>query len=335
MYEHLNGRPPPGSTTDLPESDDSAARLFPARLFFILDTATQLVSTVRKIKDKETRELVRLRRKNAVRWMLRLKVAFGPLWDPRKNRRGSQAVCRCLCHLYSAVAQCYEAMRQEVVTILPFFAFWAEEDLISENWFEGHVISGDGKRSSLTNRELATITRPIEQAADHIDHLISNLRDMVWREFKDWPRHVRSPAALDPSPRVQKTPPALPRSPTPEAATNGPIPESPADRIELAAAAPSENGTAATGGTPLAGSSRVPEAPAELPDLVTLDQAAASVHRKKRTLEHYKTKGSLPAPTIEGGGGKPDLWEWRVIRPWLEAEFKMSLPEDSYSRLGR
>src|SRR5271166_1260015 len=162
MSEHPNSRPPPGSTTDLPESDDSAARLFPTRLFCILDTATQLVSTARKIKDKETRKLVRLGRKNAVGWMLRLKVAFGPLWDPRKNRRESQAVCRCLCHLYSAVAQCYEAMRREVVTILPLFAFWAEEDLIDENWFEEHVISEDGKRFSLTDRELATITGPIE-----------------------------------------------------------------------------------------------------------------------------------------------------------------------------
>ena len=194
-----------------------------------------------------------------MRWMLRLKVAFGPLWDPRKNRRGSQAVCRCLCHLYSAVAQCYEAMRQEVVTILPLFAFWAEEDLIIEDWFEWHVISEseDGNRSSLTNRELATIASPIERAADDIDRHIGNLRDMVWREFPDWPRRVRSPAAPDPSPRVQKGLPALPQSPTPEAATNGPIPEAPTDRIELAAP-PSVNGTAATNG-------RAFEAPAEMP----------------------------------------------------------------------
>ena len=81
------------------------------------------------------------------------------------------------------------------------------------------------------------------------------------------------------------------------------------------AAAPSGDGTAAT------------EAVVELPDLVTLDKAAASVHRKKRALEHYKTRGRLPAPTVEGGGGKPDLWEWKVIRPWLESEFHIKLPE--------
>jgi hypothetical protein len=63
------------------------------------------------------------------------------------------------------------------------------------------------------------------------------------------------------------------------------------------------------------------------PDLVTLNQAASIVHKKKRTLEHYKTRGMLPPPTVEGGGGRADLWEWRVIRPWLEATFHMRLPD--------
>jgi hypothetical protein len=65
---------------------------------------------------------------------------------------------------------------------------------------------------------------------------------------------------------------------------------------------------------------------AGLPDRVTLDQSAAVVNRSKRTLEHYKRK-SLPPPTVEGGGGKPDLWDWQTIRPWLEATFNVRLPE--------
>jgi hypothetical protein len=69
------------------------------------------------------------------------------------------------------------------------------------------------------------------------------------------------------------------------------------------------------------------EPPAGFLDRVTLDQAAAAVHRKKRTLEHYKTKGTLPAPTILGGGGKPALWDWKALRPWLESTFKIELPE--------
>jgi hypothetical protein len=85
---------------------------------------------------------------------------------------------------------------------------------------------------------------------------------MVWREFKDWPR-------------VQKGLPAMPRSPTPEAATNGPIPEAPVDRPELGpqqgrAAAPSENGTAAR-------NSRDLEAPN--PNLSVDDLAVAAWNR--------------------------------------------------------
>jgi hypothetical protein len=65
----------------------------------------------------------------------------------------------------------------------------------------------------------------------------------------------------------------------------------------------------------------------EFPDLVTLTQAAAIVHRQKRTLERYVTKGILPAPSVEGGGGRAHLYDWKVIRPVLEKEFNMQLPE--------
>lgn len=66
-------------------------------------------------------------------------------------------------------------------------------------------------------------------------------------------------------------------------------------------------------------------------DLVTLDQAAAMVHKSKRTLERYKTRGSLPCPAVEGGGGRADLFEWSVLRTWLTGEFGIQLP-DRYPR---
>jgi hypothetical protein len=66
---------------------------------------------------------------------------------------------------------------------------------------------------------------------------------------------------------------------------------------------------------------------ADLPDLVTLDQAAASVHTSKRTLERHKTSGTLPQPKVKGGGGKSAQYDWKVMRPWLEQTFGMKLPE--------
>jgi hypothetical protein len=68
-------------------------------------------------------------------------------------------------------------------------------------------------------------------------------------------------------------------------------------------------------------------APAELPDLVTLDQAAAAIHKSKRTLERCKTAGTLPLPAVDGGGGKADLYDWKIMRPWLTKEFGVLLPE--------
>jgi integrase len=77
-----------------------------------------------------------------------------------------------------------------------------------------------------------------------------------------------------------------------------------------------------------AGQERTEEAAVEPDDLVTLAQLAAMVHRHKRTLEGYKTKGELPAPAVDGGGGgKADLYDWRTARPWLERKFGMALPE--------
>lgn len=88
------------------------------------------------------------------------------------------------------------------------------------------------------------------------------------------------------------------------------------------------NGRAASPESAPADASDKAEPPAErLPDYVTLDQAAAAVHRTKRTLEYRKTEGKLPPPSVEGGGGKPDLWDWPIIRPSLEKEFGVKLPE--------
>ena len=102
-------------------------------------------------------------------------------------------------------------------------------------------------------------------------------------------------------------------SPPPDAPAEPPDPVT----LDQAAAAPSENGTAAT--LPEA-NGRAPEAIAKLPELVTLDQAAALVNRSARTLERYKKRG-LPRPFVLGGGGKPHEYPLEEMKEWLQRTF--------------
>jgi hypothetical protein len=70
-----------------------------------------------------------------------------------------------------------------------------------------------------------------------------------------------------------------------------------------------------------------PAIPRQEPEsLVTLAQAAALVHRSKRALEGYKGRG-MPKARVRGGGGKPSLWAYSEIRPWLTKTFDVPLPE--------
>lgn len=66
---------------------------------------------------------------------------------------------------------------------------------------------------------------------------------------------------------------------------------------------------------------------AESPQYVRLDQMAAVVNRSKRTLERLKTLGELPVPDVDGGGGMPDEWIWKTVRPILQAKYGKVLPE--------
>ncbi len=59
--------------------------------------------------------------------------------------------------------------------------------------------------------------------------------------------------------------------------------------------------------------------------LVTLDQIGAMVHRSKRSMERYRKQ--MPAPRVCGRRGRPHLWAWTEVRPWLEATFGLLLPE--------
>jgi len=69
-----------------------------------------------------------------------------------------------------------------------------------------------------------------------------------------------------------------------------------------------------------------PKAPATLPDLVTLDQAAGWVNRTARGLRHYRNRG-MPKPFIQGTKGKPNEYLWSEMRPWLENTFDRKIPD--------
>jgi hypothetical protein len=92
----------------------------------------------------------------------------------------------------------------------------------------------------------------------------------------------------------------------------------------LAIAAGKGAGPLASAGEPTGG--RGSERPSELLDL---DQVAALVHLKKRSLENYKRRkrDPLPSPDFPGGGGRRDFWRWSTIRPWLSRNFHIPIPE--------
>jgi hypothetical protein len=68
-----------------------------------------------------------------------------------------------------------------------------------------------------------------------------------------------------------------------------------------------------------------------LPELLTLDQAAALVNRSTRSLERYKRRG-MPKPRVLGGGGKPHEYPWPEMREWLSKTFDRPIPVESIDR---
>jgi hypothetical protein len=101
------------------------------------------------------------------------------------------------------------------------------------------------------------------------------------------------------------------------------------------AAAPANLNTPPAGGaenataTPQEAAVSIENPPGVVSQYVTLGQMAAMVQRSKRTLENWKARkiNPLPPPDIDGGGGKPDEWDWSKIRPWLQNESGRTLPE--------
>jgi hypothetical protein len=64
-----------------------------------------------------------------------------------------------------------------------------------------------------------------------------------------------------------------------------------------------------------------------------MDQAAALVSRSKKTLERELSEEKMPAPDVEGGGGKPHEWLYAKLKPWLEQNYSRILPDRPPSSL--
>jgi len=60
---------------------------------------------------------------------------------------------------------------------------------------------------------------------------------------------------------------------------------------------------------------------------VTLDQMSVLCNRSKRTLERWVTDGKMPHPDIEGGGGKPNEWDWTLVREKLSELADRKMPD--------
>jgi len=68
--------------------------------------------------------------------------------------------------------------------------------------------------------------------------------------------------------------------------------------------------------------------PEDIEDTVTLLQASGMCRKSKKTLEHLLARGRLPKPNFPSPGrGKPHRWKWTTLRPALERELGLTLPD--------
>jgi hypothetical protein len=91
-------------------------------------------------------------------------------------------------------------------------------------------------------------------------------------------------------------------------------------------------GRQATVASPQEGIASNPPTKEMMEPLLDLDQIAALVHLRKRSMENYKwpkrKEDPLPDPDFPGKPGQRGLWKWATIRPWLGRTFNLPLPKD-------
>jgi len=195
---------------------------------------------------------------------------------------------------------------------------------------------------SLTDEELAHVTRLTEKYAQKINKCYSCLMNAVWKELDQQHNRRRSPITgtadevdglfrsqswRNVSPWREELAHQARSAPEATTETDGRPPAEPAVATlgNGAAVIPPQSNAASPESVPDRQSER-PRGPTELPDLVTLDQAAAVVNRSPAALRHYRNQG-MPKPFVQGTKGKPNEYRWDEMRPWLEDTFGRPVPE--------
>ncbi len=173
---------------------------------------------------------------------------------------------------------------------------------------------------------------PLVEAVGRISH--TQPADLPTGEVRSSPR--QAPAAGPPvgtgdaTPAAPTRPPGSDRSaavpadpPRADGRANGPAPPPCAESENLEVTGELPDVRLAT-----RGKNPPDNASDELPEVVTLDQAAALVNRMADGLRHYRKRG-MPKPFVRGTKGKPNEYLWSEMRPWLETTFDRKIPEVS------
>jgi hypothetical protein len=226
----------------------------------------------------------------------------------------------------------------------------AGTDAFKDIWSANNL--ADGKRRldpaflnemrwfSLTDEELASITRLTEKHAQKINKGHSSLTNAMWKELDQ--RHdrrrtpitrsadevddlFRSQSWRSVSPWREELAHHAPSATDVNTEKNGPTPNELAGETSVNGATISLARSA--GVNPESDGEYIPPTKTTgLADLVTLDQAAALVNRSAAALRHYRKLG-MPKPFVHGTKGKPNEYRWDEMRPWLEDTFGRPIPE--------
>jgi len=244
--------------------------------------------------------------------------------------------------LRSIIMGCLDSALNRMAGTTSFRDIWSPDKLAGRKRQLDPAFLDEMRWYSLTDDELANVTRFAEKYAQKINKRYSCLMNAAWEELDRQHSRRRSPITrtadeVDDLFRSQSWRNVSPwreelahqsgSAPEAKTETDGPTPREPAMATSgtVSAMIPPRFNAASPESVPDGQSGR-PTVSTALPDLVTLDQAAAIVNRSPAALRHYRNLG-MPKPFVQGTKGKPNEYRWDEMRPWLEDVFGRPVPE--------